>query len=108
MNRASIGIILFICLLFIAGPILAQVVIENPLSYNSFYDLFTGIASAVSVLIAALGGVMVVVSGIFFLTSAGSPERIGLAKKALTYSIVGIAIGLGATSIVSAIVGLFQ
>ena len=86
--------------------------IVNGVTSNGFETdimaIINNIAEQVGMFIAALGTTMIIVSGIFFLTSAGSPERIGLAKKALTYSIVGIAIGLGATSIVSAIVGLFQ
>jgi NAD/NADP transhydrogenase beta subunit len=46
---------------------------------------------------------MIIVAGIFYLTSAGNPQRIETAKKALIYAIAGIAIGLAATAIVNII-----
>ena len=75
--------------------------IANPLSGTStFSALLTKIASGVGTVIASLGAVMIIVAGILYLTSAGSPEKVGTAKKALIYAIAGIAIGLAATSIV--------
>ena len=65
-----------------------------------------GIASAIGPLIASLGSVMIIVAGILYLTSAGSPEKVGTAKKALVYAIAGIAIGLAASSIVQIVKGI--
>ena len=59
-------------------------------------------------LIASLGTIMIIVAGIFYLTSAGSPERIGVAKKALIYAIAGIAIGVAATAIANIIVDILK
>jgi len=75
--------------------------ITNPIGSSDFSSLLLKIADAVGKLIASLGAVMIIVAGIFYLTSAGSTERIGVAKKALIYAIVGIFIGLAASSIVS-------
>lgn len=80
---------------------LAQVTIPNPLIYNDFGQLLlNGIIPAVAGLVGALSVIMIIVAGILFLTSAGSPERIGTAKKALTYAIVGIVITLISGAIV--------
>lgn len=80
---------------------LAQVTIPNPLKYNNFGQLLLdGIIPAVAGLIGALSVIMIIVAGILFLTSAGSPERIGTAKKALAYAIIGIVITLISGAIV--------
>lgn len=72
----------------------------NPLSKDTFEGLLEDIAANIGIFIAALGTIMIVVSGILYLLSAGSPEKIGTAKKALIYAIMGIAIGLSAQAIV--------
>lgn len=82
---------------------LAQITIPNFISANSFCGLLTTLAQQLGVLIAGIGTIMIIVAGIMFLLSAGSPERMGKAKAALTYAIIGLAIGIGATAIVEAI-----
>lgn len=82
----------------------SSVKIQNPLNgVNNFSDLLLKIAAGVGDLFTYIGVIMIIVAGIFYLTSAGSPERIGTAKKALIYAIVGIVIGLAATAIVNII-----
>lgn len=83
--------------------------ITNPLAgggVNNFGQLLAKIAKGVGVLIADLGVVMIIVAGILYLLSAGSPERITKAKTALIYAIAGIAIGLAAQAIVDIILGI--
>ncbi|MEK7080594.1 MAG: hypothetical protein AAB925_02045 [Patescibacteria group bacterium] len=81
--------------------LLASVTIPNPLRWDTFEGLLlNGIIPAVAGLVGALSVIMIIVAGILFLTSAGSPERIGTAKKALIYAIVGIVIALTAGAIV--------
>ena len=81
--------------------------IKNPLTnVNDFGQLLTKIAQGVGALIATLGTIMLIVAGILYLTSAGSPEKMGTAKKALTYAIIGIVIGLAASAIVEIIKGI--
>ena len=75
----------------------------NPLEANDFNGLLLQIASGVGALVASLGTIMIIVAGIMYLLSGGSPEKMGKAKTALIYAIAGIAVGLAATSIVQAI-----
>jgi hypothetical protein len=81
----------------------AAVTLINPLTANNFGELLLKIAGAVGGLVAALGTIMIIVAGILYLTSAGSPERMGKAKTALVYAIIGIAIGITAEAIVGII-----
>ena len=114
MNKKIIGLALSVGLLAMAGfaclpigTVLAQgVTIPNPLSAGNFGDLLTQIVTAVGALIATLGTIMLIWAGILYLTSGGSPERTGNAKKALIYAIVGIIVGLAATTIVTIIKGI--
>ena len=48
------------------------------------------------------------VSGIIYLTSGGSEERIGTAKKSFAYSIAGIAVVLGMMVIIKTIENLIK
>ena len=80
-----------------------SVTLTPPIAATDFCELFTSIANVIAMLIGALGTIMIIVSAILYLTSAGSPEKIGTAKKALIYAIVGIAIGISAGTIVAII-----
>jgi hypothetical protein len=85
------------------------VTIPNPLgTTNTFKDLLINIANGVGVLIASLGVIMIIFSAILYLTSAGNPEKIQTAKKALIYAIAGIVIGISATAIVEIIEGIIN
>lgn len=105
MNKKIVCIVVFVSLLCSASFVLAQgVTIPNPLSgVNSFGDLLLKIAGGVGALVAGLGTIMIIIAGILFLISAGSPERMKTAKTALVYAIVGIVIGVAATAIVATI-----
>lgn len=98
MNKKIVSLIIFVCLFCFASTALA-VTLTDPLNGVKFPDLLKKIATAVGTLIAGIGTVMLIVAGFYFLTSAGSPERVGVAKKALTYAIIGIVVGLAASSI---------
>lgn len=103
MNKKIILLYIFIGLFGLASFALAQVTIKNPLSAENFGQLLLQIAGAVGLLVGTLGTIMIIVAGIFYLTSAGSPERMKTAKTALVYAIAGIAIGIAATTIVEVI-----
>jgi len=85
---------------------MAQVTVKNPIGYNTFPELFKAIANGVIALIGGLATIMLIYTGILFLFSAGSPEKINKAKVALTYAIIGIAVAAAATAIVAWIQGI--
>lgn len=105
MNKKIIGLTIFLSLFFLPlGLVFAQgggVTIPNPLGSSDFGGLLEKIADGVGTLIATLGTIMIIVAGILYLLSAGSPDKINTAKKALVYAIAGIAIGLAAKAIVA-------
>lgn len=104
MNKKLLFLIVLAGLVFSSSFVLAEpVVLTNPLGADNFCELFTSIANTIAVLIGALGTIMIIVSAIFYLTSAGSPEKMARAKATLIYAIVGIAIGVSAGTIVAII-----
>ena len=72
----------------------------NPLNVDTFGNLLTrDIIPAVSGVVASLSVIMIIVAGILYLTSAGSPEKIKTAKTALIYAVIGIVIAIAASAI---------
>lgn len=111
MNKKIIYLGLFLGLLCAATFVSATtgVSIANPLAgsgVTTFCQLLTKIIEEVSAVIASVGTIMIIYSGILYLTSAGSQERMTKAKTALVYAVVGIFIGVAATVIVEIIKGV--
>lgn len=102
LNKSiKIFIILFLSLLgcaLIMQPILAQqgstgkYEIPNPINTDSFEGLVKKIAEWFYKIMVPLAAIMVLYAGFLFLTSGGDEEKIKKAKKAITYTIVGVAI----------------
>ena len=105
MNKRIILLIVSAGLFAVAGLVLAAgPSIDNPIGFNNFCELLTnGIIPAVSVLIGSIGVIMIIVAGILFMISAGSPEKIKTAKTALLYAIIGILIGVSAGAIITVV-----
>lgn len=108
MNKKAILTILFIGLFFIPSFSFAQT-INNPLNSNDFSELLDKILTGISGFIASLSIIMLIIAGIFYLTSAGDPSKVKIAKDALTYAIIGLAIALaaeGITEIIKDVLGV--
>ena len=70
----------------------------NPIKYNTIQDFF----QAVLQIAAQIGSILVVMaliySGFLFVTARGNEEQLTTAKKALTYTVIGAIVVLGAWS----------
>lgn len=99
MKKAVAHIIVFAVLFCLAFPALAQVTIPN-YGPSNFCALLTNISVAIAGLVATIATIMIILAGIFYLTSAGSQERLTTAKKTLIYAIAGLAIALAAGAII--------
>lgn len=90
--------------------VLAQgggVKIDNPIKAQDFKTLLKTIADGIFTVIAGLSVIMIMVAGILFLLSAGSPEKINTAKACLTYAIIGAAVALAAKAIIATVTSVF-
>ena len=100
MNKKIVSLVIFISLFCLVGVAFGEG-ITDPLGGQDFPTLFGNIATKVGELIAGIGTIMFVVSGILYIGSTANPDLRATAKKALMYAIVGMFIGLAATAIVS-------
>ena len=106
ISKKIIYLFLFLGLFCVTPLTLGQ--IGPTSSYADFPALLAGIASELGKIITILGGLMIVVAGFLYMTSAGDPGRMKTAKTALTYAIGGIVVGLTATAIADFVKGSVQ
>ena len=99
MNKKIIGIIIFASFLITVNAG-AAVTLQNPLKVDSLTDLLANILLVVAGLVATVSTIMITVSGIMYLTSAGSPEKINKAKTAFIYAVIGFVIAISASTII--------
>ena len=105
--KKIIFLTVFLSLFCVSSMALAQSVNIPNYGPSSFSALLNNVVNYVAGLIATLAVIMIVISGIMYLTSAGIPSRTEAGKKALLYAVAGIAIALAAKGIVAAITALF-
>jgi hypothetical protein len=82
--------------------------VKTAVAGTDLIEIIKNIAKTVGTFMASVGVIMIIVAGIFYLLSAGDPAKIKKAKTTFIYAIVGIAIGLSATAIVSLLQQTFQ
>lgn len=83
--------------------------IENPLGTTDFNELIGKIIDWIANIGALLAVIMIIYSGFLFMTSGGNEEKVTKAKKALTWSLVGLAVllvGKGWVLIVKDLIGV--
>lgn len=68
-------------------------------------DTVSNILAITFVIVGALALLMVTISGLRYITSAGDPEKTAGAKSGIVYSLVGLVIAIMAEAIVAFIVG---
>lgn len=80
------------------GDVSNEVTLQNPL--KSEYSTIPCLFKAILQIAAEIGAVFVVLgiiySGFLFVTARGNEEYLGVAKKAITYTVIGAILVLGA------------
>lgn len=66
--------------------------IENPIEAESLVDLAKAIGKFIFQIAIPIAVIIIIYAGILFLTSGGDKEKVGKARKALFYAVVGLAI----------------
>jgi hypothetical protein len=103
MNKKVLSIVSFLLLATIMVPAMALAYSISPAPTSSPSNLQTmmgKVADQVWYVFAGIAIVMFLVAGILFLTANGSPEKIGQARQAVIWGIVGIVVGIMAGGIV--------
>lgn len=106
MNKKILGSVLFLL-----GTLLMVVSVlpSTALAANDLVTIVNTIGTQLTLLAAGLAIISFLVSGIMFVSAAGSPEMIGKAKKALIYGVIGVVVMLlakGAQAFVVTFTGL--
>lgn len=102
MKKFILFTLIFVVLFSISNTVLAIQIID-PLNAGNFCVLLTRISTGIAGLVATLSGIMIIVAGIMYLTSAGDQQRMTTAKTALKYAILGIVLSILAIPIVEVI-----
>lgn len=93
--RASFGALAGILLLISKAE--AATGIENPIAASSFKNVITNVTGWAAAIAVPLTTLMVLVAGVLYMTSGGSPDRVEKAHKALKWAVVGFAVTLFST-----------
>ncbi len=83
-------------------------VIQNPLGYENFEDLVNAIINFLWIIATPLAAIMFVISGVMFVTSAGSPERVKTARNVALYTAIGYGIIIIASGLIKVLQSLLQ
>lgn len=76
----------------------------TPADLTSSGELQTILSIAFGI-IGAIALLVIVVSGLRYITSAGNPERTSKAKNGIIYALVGLVVAMSAEAIVAYVVG---
>jgi len=99
----------FLLLALLIPTAVGAISLPNPLGdTDTFEELVTNITNYVFGVIGALAILMFVWSGILFVISAGSEEKIGKAKKTAIYAAIGAAIAIAGAGLVATIRQVLQ
>ena len=94
----------FILLLLIAilSPLTVEAVtIDNPLKADTFAKLIDAIINIIFMLAIAIAPIMFIVAGFYFVTAAGEPEKINMAKKMILWTLIGLLVVMSAKGIIA-------
>lgn len=96
-------ILLFVLIGLILPVIcLGQVIkIENPLEAETFEELIDSIINFILKIAIVIAPIMIIVSGFYFVTAAGDPEKIKTAKRIILYTMIGLIIVILAEGLIS-------
>ena len=78
----------------------AGIILDNPLKYGTISEIIGAIGDLIQVLALAIGVIMIIIAGIQYMTSAGSEEKTGKAKKTILYTLIGVAIVISVNFII--------
>ena len=106
MRKSIIGgIFLTVVFLSFLAFINQAVAIEitNPLKHQTFEELIKAIIVFLRNLALAATALVIVLAGFYFVTAAGDPAKVTMAKQMILYALIGLAIVLAAEGIVALI-----
>lgn len=80
-----------------------SVCLNNPLTATSTEGVVNSIINVIFVLALAITPLMIIISGFYWVTSAGDPKKIEQAKNIIIYTAIGLSVILLSKALVAAI-----
>lgn len=77
--------------------------IQNPIKFSSISEFLKAIIDVIVLIGIPVAAVAIIYAGFLFVTAGGSEEKLSTAKKTLLWTVIGVAILLGAEVIMTAI-----
>jgi len=106
------SIILTLSLLIVGWPLIvvkadwpaaSPTSVPNPINATSFTDLAGDIITWIVNIGVSVAVIMIVYSALLFMTAAGNEEKVSKAKKALTWSLIGLAVLISSRALIELI-----
>ena len=108
MNKAHRILIVSLAVFVFIPAIVGAVIIENPLTYDSFGELLRAIVWFLMLLAIPITVIIIVVSGYYFVASKGDPEKFKIARRMVIYALIGLIIILSAWAMIGVIEYIFN
>ncbi len=98
MKITKRSILAFATILVMALPVVAFAQYQAPsgtqLPSSSIYEIVSAVMRWILAIVGIIGVIGFAIAGILYLTAAGDETQIDKAKKAMTYSIIGVIVAL--------------
>ena len=108
MKRYYYPILIVSLLIALIVPVASgAVTLTNPLGAKSFQELVLLIANFIFKLALWIAPIMFIIGGFYYLTAAGSPEKIETGKKVILYTVIGLIIVISARGLISMFQNIF-
>jgi len=100
--KKTLPIITIFSIILVVVPLIvfADTTIEDPLGNKGVEEIIDKIVMLLQAVAISVGTIMIIISGIQYLTSAGDEAKTTKAKKTILWTIVGVAIVIAAGFIV--------
>lgn len=108
LNLLKIFLFSLVIAALIIPPIsVGAIEIPNPLKYDTFPKLINAIANFLFTLALGIAPIMIVISGFYFMTSAGDPAKVTIAKNIILYTLIGVLIMASAKGLIAILKTIF-
>ena len=109
MKRYYYPILIVSLLIALIVPVASGAVeLANPLKAKNFQELVALIANFIFNLALWTAPIMFIIGGFYYLTAAGSPEKIETGKKIILYTIIGLIIIISAKGLINMFKNIFD
>ena len=83
-------------------PVLAQAIsLDNPLQSSNFEELITSLINIIWTLALIIAPLMIIVAGFYFVTAAGNPNQITIARQIILWTLIGFLVIASAIGIIN-------